>query len=352
VDKFAVFFLPCGQSDIEQGYNPNESLAEVVQVQIKGILDHEFAYLTQAVQSAGLCSELADLQNALSSVHSIITAKTARTLRILWIADCLYLDIQSFLVAPLAAYSLSIKPDFVTSKNPVELYERTAALIATKSYDAIFYCPFSYEQSSGFARLLNAKHAASNFLPAKSLANDEFSNVESILCLLCEKTECPIFIHNASGAMRHLNGWKEVIKDILTRPSRILFCSAINSRLENLSCRLNATHAVGQTIVIDEFAIVKANGLASAGSYIHHYGLQHPARLGRYISSTYLDALVTIDKLLGKKLIVCDLDDTLWKGPIGEGAVEHYLDRQPVLKSLRDKGLSCSQSFPKMMRPM
>ena len=34
-----------------------------------------------------------------------------------------------------------------------------------------------------------------------------------------------------------------------------------------------------------------------------------------------------------------DLDDTLWRGVIGEGTVEHYSDRQQILKALKRKGL-------------
>jgi len=34
-----------------------------------------------------------------------------------------------------------------------------------------------------------------------------------------------------------------------------------------------------------------------------------------------------------------DLDDTLWRGTIGEGDVDHYRDRQQTLKELRLKGL-------------
>jgi FkbH-like protein len=40
-----------------------------------------------------------------------------------------------------------------------------------------------------------------------------------------------------------------------------------------------------------------------------------------------------------KKVIVCDLDNTLWSGVIGEGAVEHFQDRQHILKALRKKGI-------------
>ncbi len=43
--------------------------------------------------------------------------------------------------------------------------------------------------------------------------------------------------------------------------------------------------------------------------------------------------------LKSKKLIVCDLDNTVWDGVIGEGAVRHFSDRQATLKELRRRGV-------------
>jgi predicted enzyme involved in methoxymalonyl-ACP biosynthesis len=46
--------------------------------------------------------------------------------------------------------------------------------------------------------------------------------------------------------------------------------------------------------------------------------------------------------LLKRKLVVCDLDNTLWRGVIGEGAVQHHADRQHTLKALRQRGVVLS----------
>ena len=53
----------------------------------------------------------------------------------------------------------------------------------------------------------------------------------------------------------------------------------------------------------------------------------------------YRDILYAHAWLLKKKLIVCDLDNTLWDGVIGEGAVGHYACRQRILSSLRQRGV-------------
>ena len=75
-------------------------------------------------------------------------------------------------------------------------------------------------------------------------------------------------------------------------------------------------------IILDEFSIARENGLRDAGTYFHAYGQQHPARLGLITQGTpTYDTLWTIQNLQKKKVIVCDLDNTLWNGVIGEGTV-------------------------------
>ena len=39
---------------------------------------------------------------------------------------------------------------------------------------------------------------------------------------------------------------------------------------------------------------------------------------------------------------MCDLDNTLWSGVIGEGSVTHYLERQVLLKGLKHRGVLLS----------
>jgi FkbH-like protein len=45
---------------------------------------------------------------------------------------------------------------------------------------------------------------------------------------------------------------------------------------------------------------------------------------------------------MSKKAVVCDLDNTLWDGVIGEGPVSHFLDRQATLLALRRRGVLLS----------
>ena len=67
--------------------------------------------------------------------------------------------------------------------------------------------------------------------------------------------------------------------------------------------------------------------------------MQHPAEFGRLVAQGYREIIATHTSLVGKKVVVADLDNTLWKGEIGEGQVEHFLEGQRTLKELRRKGV-------------
>ena len=82
-----------------------------------------------------------------------------------------------------------------------------------------------------------------------------------------------------------------------------------------------------------------AFGEARAGAYYYRTAVQHPAVHGRILATLYIDAIYVNAHLVKKKLVVCDLDNTLWDGVIGEGAVRHHHDRQDALKKLKAKGV-------------
>jgi hypothetical protein len=163
---------------IKQGFAVDGNFSEA-RNQIITALDQGISYLITAAKTEGLNADLPDLQDVLSSVQAVVTADTPRALKVLWIADCLYLDIQSFIAAPLACASLDLHLDVVTTKNSVECHKQVITHLESKSYDAIFYCPFSYRNSVAYGSLFDARRATSNFLQAKSLADDDLARIEA-----------------------------------------------------------------------------------------------------------------------------------------------------------------------------
>ena len=85
--------------------------------------------------------------------------------------------------------------------------------------------------------------------------------------------------------------------------------------------------------------LLRQYGERTLGRKVYTTPIQHPAEMGRRIADRHREILAAHADLVGKKVLVCDLDNTLWKGEIGEGAVEHYLDLKRTIKELRRKGL-------------
>jgi FkbH-like protein len=91
-----------------------------------------------------------------------------------------------------------------------------------------------------------------------------------------------------------------------------------------------------QLHLIDEAAIVRRLGSA-AGRYLYQSDFQHATRLSLELASDYARRIEMLATLKGRKLVVCDLDNTLWDGVIGEGAVSHFVNRQHVLRRLKER---------------
>jgi FkbH-like protein len=80
-------------------------------------------------------------------------------------------------------------------------------------------------------------------------------------------------------------------------------------------------------------------------STAHHHTI-----LSRQVASRYRELLLALVQLSTRKLVICDLDNTIWEGDIAEGAITQYHDRQHVLKQLRRQGVLLainSQNDPK-----
>ena len=90
--------------------------------------------------------------------------------------------------------------------------------------------------------------------------------------------------------------------------------------------------------IVDEDALASRVGRAASGRFIYSSEWQHATVLSEKLSELYQDRIAAVANLVGKKLVICDLDNTLWDGVIGEGDVSHFLERQKPLKALKDFG--------------
>jgi FkbH-like protein len=173
---------------------------------------------------------------------------------------------------------------------------------------------------------------------APRAAAEAFAQVAPTLRLLAERFECPVIVHNTAQVTRCDGSPRSAARRRLTWPGRRRLAGALNARIEAAVARLNRD-TFEHLHVLDETSWLRAFGDARLGRYLHAAEYQHPAVLGQLLAAAYVDVIVTVTTLLDRKLVACDLDNTLWDGLIGEGPVRHHLERQRTLAALRQKGV-------------
>lgn len=277
------------------------------------------------------------LEAQLRAVEQLLTGEAPRVQRVLLIGDCLILDIVPFIVGDLMEAGVAIVPDYATAKNPAELRDQLRRL-SRKKFDIVFCSPFSYEFSVEYSQLSHWRNAMLVNEEVHRIADDAWAQAQQTLDLAADLFDCPIHVHNSSAVIREENAIKRRLKLAATARVRHAARHRVNELLSRHVERKNA-ESFRHLFVLDELAIVQQVGEREAGAFHYRAAVQHPAQLGRFLAARYVDILFVNAHLLTRKLIVSDLDHTLWDGIIGEGEVTHHHERQRLLKGLKQKGV-------------
>ncbi|MHB8622291.1 MAG: HAD-IIIC family phosphatase [Sulfuricaulis sp.] len=277
------------------------------------------------------------LSSEIDTIHLLLSGKAKNTQHVLLIGDCIFLDIIPFIVGDLLESGIRLVPDYATSKNPPELRDQLRNL-SGKKFDLVFVSPFSYEFVPTYSRLTSLNSAFMNGDSVRVLAEQTWSETRLTLDLMADLFDCPIHVHNSAAIVREENTLKRLFKHAVTARLRGGAKRRVNELLRTYIEQKNRG-SFRHMFVFDEDRIVKEFGECRAGAFYHHTALQHPAVMGRILALHYTDVVFANAHLVKKKLVVCDLDNTLWDGVIGEGAVIHHHGRQQLLKELKSKGV-------------
>ena len=344
VDYLALYFqrhettyrdLYIGEK-LKQCYDPRDGADEALSRRQQVLFRDQAAllgYLTPLLAT----DNLRQLNDALDEIARVVTGEAKRQVRVLFVGDCLHLDVVAFLAAPLLEQGFRLESTFATSKTVVEL-QRYLRGLADRSFDVIFFSPFSYAFHLEYSQLQFLRTATISGARLDAIVASAKTDTLSVMRLLGSLFEAPIFVHNSSGVRRHDGTLKEQAKNRFTQRTRSLARRAINLWLPGQIDAMNR-ESFPHFFLLDEAALLHRHSEYNLGRHFYEVGLQHPAELGRAIAGLYLDAILALALLAKKKVVIADLDNTLWNGVIGEGAVSHYLDRQQILKRLRNKGV-------------
>jgi FkbH-like protein len=311
-----------------------EQEAENEKLRVLAALRERLASLLANLLSAG---SWARFSGFLDDVMRTLSSKTDKVQRILLVGDCLFLDIVPFIVPDLLEAGIRLVADYATSKNPLLLRDELRAFSSIK-FDLAFYSPFSYEFSLEYNQLLDWKNSMMREAAVRGLVQRAWEDARGTIDVLADLFDCPIHIHNSAAVVREESASKRLFKAKATVRNRTGARREINAMLTSYIQQKN-TESYRHLFLFDELRLVETVGEIKAGAYLYKNDLQHPSVLGQIFAAPYADLIYVSAWLAKKKVVVCDLDNTLWKGVIGEGPVAHYHERQRALKGLKAKGV-------------
>ena len=331
---------------VPQGIPAGERLALVA-----GHLDAE----TQAL--AGLLSGAGPSQQIVRALHELheplLRAPSAEDPRVLLIGDCLMADIKLFLAAATRARSgLGVDTDYIAfnagwrTLEPQDIARRTTAVVPA----LIGLSLFTYEGIPAYRALLEdaAKLRGARL---RARVGECVEILRATVEAIREATDAPLLIHSVCGMPI---GPRRIRYRFLPAewPSRRRLIGEMTAQIAAL---VEATE--NAMLVEEERLIERAGGLRSvAGPLLEREYLGawfHPSRFGPVLAEEYADALSAAVTLAKAKVLLVDLDNTLWQGVMAEGEVVHDREGQRLLKQLREAGVllvALSKNDPRSIR--
>lgn len=289
------------------------------------------------------------LESDLALVAEMLSAPALRQPRILFIGDCIQWEVMTALLGPCAEARISFKPILINERIQPALRNRIRTMPGG-DFDLVFFSPFSHAYLPEYETLLKSRR----FWPASELQQHVDAMLREVyltIDALAAQFHCPVYVHNTAGAVQSFRRVSGMAKHLVSQHTRGRARTIINGALAG---HLNQPHLAGRVRLLDENSLRGQKSDLELGRVYIDSHAYHPTRLSVELGrNLYFEAIFTTTFLATKKVVVCDLDNTLWDGVIGEGSVAHYADRQTILKGLRHKGVLLSinsKNDPKNVR--
>lgn len=282
----------------------------------------------------------AKLRAVLEVLHAKLPEqrRSMRELQILFLGDCLFEEAGLFVAADALRSRVLLRSMYVNSKNPNE-QRRQLKTFSDKKLGAVFYSPFTYAFHPDFERLLDLRNLIMSVTEVRDLSRNIVQAVRKNIDFLANTFECPIFVSNASMIVRGTRRSTVIARNALTLKRRLYARDLLNFWLREYVASTNE-RSYRHLYLLDE-AEVAPFGMSQVrlGAYLHTLSGLHPTRFSQALGQPISDRVVALS-LMSRKIVICDLDNTLWEGVIGEGhGVQHYTDRQDILRRLKTKGV-------------
>lgn len=271
----------------------------------------------------------------------VLRLRASKEVHVLFIGDCLQWDIIAGLHGPCLQAGIALTVHTLSHRVPASLRNRLRE-ISSRKYDLVFYSPFSHEFSSEYSHVVHPRSALMRGSAADALLDIATTEMRTTVALLCGLHDGPVYLHNTAGVIQHHGGLAGKGKLLLSARLRHRARTKIHRAVTGI---IGEAVAAGNTSLrlVDETVHLARHGAWKLGKILFDSGSLHPTLLGSVLGEEdYFEAIRISTVLAGKKLVVCDLDNTLWNGVVGEGPVHQFTSRQRTLKRLKEKGILLS----------
>jgi FkbH-like protein len=344
VDYLAIYFrtgdetyrhLYVGEK-LKQIYHHGDDRAQKLE-RGRALLDFDRRTILDCLRPLISAAQQSRLEVSFDEIERVILNDASSQIDVLLVGDCLYLDMQAFLPAQCLEDGIGVNFTFATSKNGATLRKHLQSLSSQK-FDLVFYSPFTYEFSPLLEPFFQTGLAFASASRIRPVVDQAMADAEATLNILAAQFECPVLVHNTLSIFRHDGSFRERIRELVTCRTRRKVRSMLNRRVSAALAERNAAFHE-HLFLIDETTLLERHSERELGRKLYDSEMQHPVVMGMALANEYRDLIAAHVNLAGRKLIVCDLDNTLWDGLIGEGVVSHFLDRQRTLRALKGKGI-------------
>lgn len=283
-------------------------------------------------------AETSVVDTLIKRLHEKLSQQSSAIVRALFVGDCLIWDIATQLQILAHSQNFDVNPTLISKRIGADL-RRSVKSFSPDQFDLIFYSPFSFGFSEEYAQFSAPKKMlkaiATQRAALKQTADDSLKTIE----LLQQYFESPLYVHTVSGIRQNMPGWRGSLGNFVTYPTRRWASAHLNMRLSNYMEKF-ATNGKRSLRWIDEGAPLARMSDRALGQVMYNVGELHPTALAQELAhGPYSRACKVVAHLKKRKLIVCDLDNTLWDGIIGDGPVRQHTDRQHALLQLKNKGV-------------
>jgi len=309
---------------------------EQTQARRREVLIDDRSGLCELIGAELDAASLEPLDRLLSEALNLATA-TTREVHVLFVGDCLFLQLSTFCSAALLEEGITLRPIFATSRNPFELHSSLQNLEPT-AFDLVCFSPYTYTFSVLLSQTSHLQSLGYSRRKLRNLAQSAGEQTARTMELLATRFECPVVVNKTANIRPFDESWRSYTTSIVTRLVRKTAANIANAALQQVIVEHNK-FATRPLIAVDERPLASQYGEQALAKKLYDTNMFHPTVLSMHLAKLYVSLIAGVKYLAGKKVIVTDLDNTLWKGLIGEGPIEHEHARQQILKQLRRKGI-------------